>query len=135
MKMREEIGVLVTREVDAIAVLVLSAVVQFATDLLGALPMSELTCRESADAVEEVLKVEMFARAIRFFRRDCEVIGLATNISTRDAVLAACQADLLVSCVDTADGGHIADRLAASRVLQPRSPVHLVRLQGFCQHL
>lgn len=66
-----------------------------------------------ADAAEEVLKVEMFERAIRSYRNDCEVIGLAKNISTREAVLAACEADLLVSCVDTAEGRHIADRLAA----------------------
>ena len=52
-----------------------------------------------ADAVEEVLKVQMFARAIRSYRGNCEVIGLAKNISTRDAVLAACEADLLVSCL------------------------------------
>jgi hypothetical protein len=66
-----------------------------------------------ADAVSETLKVEMFAAAIRSYRSDCEVIGIAKNISTRDAVLAACEADLLVSCVDTAEGRHIADRLAA----------------------
>ena len=31
----------------------------------------------------------------------------------RDAILAACRADILFSCVDTAEGRHIADRLAA----------------------
>ncbi|WP_347339850.1 ThiF family adenylyltransferase [Bradyrhizobium aeschynomenes] len=66
-----------------------------------------------ADAVSETLKVEMFAAAIRSYRSDCEVIGIAKNISMRDAVLGACEADLLVSCVDTAEGRHIADRLAA----------------------
>lgn len=66
-----------------------------------------------ADAVSESLKVEMFAAAIRSYRSDCDVIDVAKNISTRDAVLAACEADLLVSCVDTAEGRHVADRLAA----------------------
>jgi proteasome lid subunit RPN8/RPN11 len=66
-----------------------------------------------AEAVSETLKVDMFAAAIRSYRSDCEVIGIPRNISTRDAVLAACEADLLLSCVDTAEGRHIADRLAA----------------------
>src|SRR5258707_15138424 len=55
----------------------------------------------------------MFAGAIRLYRPDCEVITLANSISTRDAVLAASEADALFSCVDTAEGRHIADRLSA----------------------
>jgi hypothetical protein len=58
-------------------------------------------------------KVEMFAGAIRRFRSDCDIIPLASSISTRDAVLAASEADLLFSCVDTAEARHIADRLSA----------------------
>jgi ThiF family/Prokaryotic homologs of the JAB domain len=61
----------------------------------------------------DALKVEMFAGAIRRYRRDCDVIPLASSISTREAILAACEADVLFSCVDTAEGRHIADRLSA----------------------
>lgn len=58
-------------------------------------------------------KVEMFAGAIRRYRSDCHIVALPDSIATRDAVLAACEADMLFSCVDTAEGRHIADRLAA----------------------
>jgi proteasome lid subunit RPN8/RPN11 len=61
----------------------------------------------------DAYKVEMFAGAIRRYRPDCDVIPLASSISTRGAVLAACEADALFSCVDTAEGRHIADRLSA----------------------
>jgi proteasome lid subunit RPN8/RPN11 len=61
----------------------------------------------------DAYKVEMFAGAIRRYRSDCDVIPLASSISTREAVLAACEADVLFSCVDTAEGRHIADRLSA----------------------
>lgn len=58
-------------------------------------------------------KVEMFAGAIRRYRPDCGVVPVTQSVATREAVLAACQADFLFSCVDTADGRHIADRLSA----------------------
>jgi proteasome lid subunit RPN8/RPN11 len=64
-----------------------------------------------------VLKVEMFADAIRRYRRDGEVISVPHSVATREAVLAACEADILVSCVDSAEGRHIADRLSACFVM------------------
>jgi hypothetical protein len=59
------------------------------------------------------LKVEMFADAIRCYRSDGEVISVPRSVATREAVLAACEADVLFSCVDSAEGRHIADRLSA----------------------
>jgi len=67
----------------------------------------------TSDAEGEAVKVEMFAKAIRRYRTDCEVIPVAQSIATRDAVLAASEADFLFSCVDTTEGRHIADRLSA----------------------
>jgi hypothetical protein len=58
-------------------------------------------------------KVEVFANAIRCYRADCDVIPVTSSIETREAILAACEADALFSCVDTAEGRHIADRLSA----------------------
>ena len=58
-------------------------------------------------------KVEMFAGAIRRYRPDCNVVTLPFSIATREAVLAASDADMLFSCVDTAEGRHIADRMSA----------------------
>lgn len=60
------------------------------------------------------LKVDMFADAIRRFRPDCEVRTVPTTLAAREAVLAASEADFIFSCVDTGEGRHIADRIAAS---------------------
>jgi hypothetical protein len=59
------------------------------------------------------LKVEMFADAIRRYRSDVDVVSVPHSVATREAVLAACEADILFSCVDSAEGRHIADRLSA----------------------
>jgi ThiF family len=66
-----------------------------------------------ADAKAGRLKVEMFASAVKKYRPGCDVRCVPNSIATRDAVLAACEADILFSCVDTDEGRHIADRLAA----------------------
>jgi hypothetical protein len=66
-----------------------------------------------ADAKAGRLKVEMFASAVERYRTGCDVRCIPKSIATRDAVLAASEADILFSCVDTAEGRHIADRLAA----------------------
>lgn len=58
-------------------------------------------------------KVAMFAGAIRRYRPDCDVVTVTDSVATRDAVLAACEADALFSCVDTAEGRNIADRMSA----------------------
>jgi hypothetical protein len=58
-------------------------------------------------------KVEMFAGAIRRYRPDCEIVTSTSSVATREAVFAACEADVLFSCVDTAEGRHIADRISA----------------------
>jgi proteasome lid subunit RPN8/RPN11 len=71
----------------------------------------------TADAAEGKLKVEMFKDAIRRYSPDCQVHAVPDSITTRDAVQAACEADVLLSCVDTVEGRHIADRLAAACVL------------------
>jgi hypothetical protein len=67
-----------------------------------------------ADVESGALKVEMFAEAVRRYRPECEVLQVPDSISTRDAVIAACEADILFSCVDTAEGRHLADRIGAS---------------------
>jgi hypothetical protein len=59
------------------------------------------------------LKVEVFAEAVRRYRPDCDVIAVPSAVGERPAIEAACEADILFSCVDTAEGRHIADRLGA----------------------
>lgn len=58
-------------------------------------------------------KVEMFADAVHRYRPDCVTVPVSVEVGTEEAVLAAAEADVLFSCVDTAEGRHIADRLAA----------------------
>lgn len=64
------------------------------------------------DAEGGRLKVEMFADAVRRYRADLDVLALPLGIATREAVLAAAGADVLFSCVDTAEGRQIADLIA-----------------------
>ncbi len=65
------------------------------------------------DAEAGTLKVETFGAMIRRYRMDCEVLEVPRSIATREAILAATDADLLFSCVDTCEGRHIADRIGA----------------------
>jgi hypothetical protein len=64
-----------------------------------------------AQAAAGSLKVDMFADAVREYRTGCEIVRVPRSIATREGVLAACEADVLFSCVDTAEGRHLADRL------------------------
>ena len=66
-----------------------------------------------ADAEACELKVEMFRKAVKLYRPGTVTITVDKSIMSREAVLAACEADVMFSCVDTAEGRHIADRLAA----------------------
>lgn len=60
------------------------------------------------------LKVDVIADSIRRHHPECHVVTVPHSLGTRDAVLAASEADLAFSCVDTAEGRHIADRLCAA---------------------
>jgi hypothetical protein len=66
-----------------------------------------------AHAQDGTLKVEAFGATIRRYREGCEVVQVPRSIATRDAILAASDADVLFSCVDTGEGRHIADRIGA----------------------
>lgn len=67
-----------------------------------------------ADADQGCRKVEMFADAIARFRPDLPVAVVPENIFSHDAVVAAAQADILFSCVDSSEGRQIVDLIARS---------------------
>lgn len=69
------------------------------------------------DAVKERLKVEMLAEAIDAVHGYKVLDPIPLNINKRDAVLAASQADVLFSCVDTFEGRHFCDLMAAAFLL------------------
>lgn len=64
------------------------------------------------DAADHRLKVEMFADAIAGYRGEGVAWPVAASIMTPDAVMAASQADILFSCVDTLEARHVADLIA-----------------------
>jgi hypothetical protein len=66
----------------------------------------------TAHARDRALKVEMFADAIRAHHPETEVTTVASTIGEAKAVVASSGADFLFSCVDSAEGRHIADRIA-----------------------
>ena len=71
-----------------------------------------------ADVGLSASKVEMFADFIGRVRGDGIACSIAQSIGTREAVLAAADADILFCCVDTKFARMIADRIA-SRFLIP----------------
>lgn len=66
------------------------------------------------DAADRVLKVEMFANAVRSHRGDGVAVPVPASVTTREAVLAASEADLLFCCVDTLEARQIADLIASA---------------------
>lgn len=62
-------------------------------------------------------KAEVFAEAITAYRGEGVAAAVPLSIAARSAVLAASQADVLFSCVDTLEARHLADRMAAAFVL------------------
>ena len=66
------------------------------------------------NAAERALKVEMFADAIRLHRGDDVAVPVAASVATREAVLAASEADVLFCCVDTLEARQIADLIASA---------------------
>lgn len=71
-----------------------------------------------ADTAAEMLKVDATAVAVTTYRGPDVAVPVATSMATREGVLAASQADILFSCVDTLEARHIADLVAAA-FLQP----------------
>jgi hypothetical protein len=67
-----------------------------------------------SDALKERLKVEMLAEAIDAVHGYKVLDPVPLNINKREAVLAASQGDVLFSCVDTFEGRHFCDLMAAA---------------------
>lgn len=60
------------------------------------------------------LKVDVIAESIRRHHPECRVICVPHSLGSREAITAAAEADMLFSCVDSAAGRHLADRLGAA---------------------
>lgn len=69
------------------------------------------------DALSRRTKVEAFAARANELRESPYFHGISANVMTREAVLAAAEADVIFCCVDTHRGRMIADRLATAFVL------------------
>jgi hypothetical protein len=72
---------------------------------------------KSTDADTNRLKVEVFAEAVRSYRGDDIVVAVPASITTREAVLAAAECDVLFCCVDTLEARHLADLIASAFLL------------------
>lgn len=66
------------------------------------------------DAKHKLPKVQAFAARANQFRDEDFVVGIPENVLSRAAVLAASQADVIFSCVDTHRGRSVADRMASA---------------------
>jgi proteasome lid subunit RPN8/RPN11 len=70
-----------------------------------------------ADADAKRFKVEMFAAAIGGYRDDANVIAVSDTILSRDAIVAASDADVIFCCVDSSEGRQIADLIAQAYLI------------------
>ncbi len=66
------------------------------------------------DADANRLKVDVFAEAVAAYRGEGVAIPVAASITTRNAVLAAAQSDVVFCCVDTLEARQIADLIGAA---------------------
>jgi len=66
------------------------------------------------DARDGRLKVEMFAEAVAGYRAGDVAQPIPASVLTREAILAASQADVIFCCVDTLEARQIADLLASA---------------------
>lgn len=69
------------------------------------------------DADQGRFKVEVFAERVNAYRDEQYALPVKVNVLTREAVLAAAQADVLFCCVDTHRGRSVSDRIAAAFLL------------------
>ncbi len=70
-----------------------------------------------ADVAAERFKVDAFGERVDAYRETPYFEGVRANVMTREAVIAAAQADVIFCCVDTHRGRMMADRLAAAFLL------------------
>ncbi|MFC7691810.1 ThiF family adenylyltransferase [Paeniroseomonas aquatica] len=83
-------------------------------DRVEARNLNRILNATTRDAEMRVLKVEMFAAAIRSHRAGDVPVPVAASVATREAVLAASAADILFCCVDTLEARHIADLISVA---------------------
>lgn len=83
-------------------------------DKIEAKNLNRIVNATCTDADERVLKVNCFAAAAATFAPNVKVVALGRSILDRDAVLAAGEADILFSCVDSHEGRQICDLIAAA---------------------
>ncbi|WP_315837526.1 ThiF family adenylyltransferase [Bradyrhizobium prioriisuperbiae] len=67
-----------------------------------------------ADAAKGTPKAEMFANAVATYRGPGVAFSVPLSITTREAVLAASQSDVLFCCVDTLEARQLADLISSA---------------------
>jgi hypothetical protein len=72
---------------------------------------------KSTDAALAAPKVRVLARAVAEMGLGTEVVAIHSDLSTPRAVRAVAEADLAFGCMDSVDGRHLLNRLAATYLL------------------
>ena len=70
------------------------------------------------DARSHTAKVISIANALNTYRDDLEVVTVKASLATREGIISAGMADVMFCCVDSFEGRHMCDRVAAA-FLQP----------------
>lgn len=76
--------------------------------------LNRIVNSSAEDAANSVLKVEMFEKSVMRHRPNILLTTVAQNVLSREAVLEAAKADIIFSCVDSAQGRQVADLIASA---------------------
>jgi ThiF family/Prokaryotic homologs of the JAB domain len=83
-------------------------------DRIGIENLPRIPGSTAMDVKASALKVDVLARSVRAMGLGTEVVSFATNIAEDPAaVRALADVDVLIGCVDSVEGRHVANRLAA----------------------
>lgn len=99
-------------EAEALARLGFGCVVLIDFDTVELKNLNRILNSTTADALAHRPKVDMFAAAIATYRPSGTAVPVAKSVNTREAVVAAAQADVIFSCPDRLEPRHIADLMA-----------------------
>jgi hypothetical protein len=86
-------------------------------DRIEAKNLNRILNSSKTDADRQTLKVEMFAKAVRRYSPGTVVEIIPATIASREGVFAAAAADVVFSCVDSAEGRQVADVVAQAFML------------------
>jgi hypothetical protein len=86
-------------------------------DFTDTVNINRIICSTRKDAEQQIFKVEVMRRGVEEVGMGTKVITFAKHISNRDVVKELADCDILISCVDGAEGRHILNLISSYYIL------------------